>query len=103
VFIYRFANFTDFSQNCIRFFFKIDKAVYGVKESSKAIELLTKLNDTSVKLSEIHKTLKDNVSNFEEETNAVLAEISKVRESVNKHLGKIEDKRHVLYQILWCK
>jgi vacuolar-type H+-ATPase subunit D/Vma8 len=73
---------------------------------------MTKLKDTSVKLSEIHKTLKDNVSNFEEETNAVLAEISKVRESVNKHLGEIEDKlrnlnmanrRHVLYQILWCK
>ena len=70
----------------------IDKAVYGVKESSKAIELLTKLKDTSVKLSEIHKTRKDNVSNFEEETNAVLAEISKVRESVNKRLGEIEDK-----------
>jgi hypothetical protein len=29
----------------------IDKAAYGVKESSKAIELLTKLKDTSVKLS----------------------------------------------------
>jgi len=70
----------------------IDKAVYGVKESSKAIELLTKLKDTSVKLSEIHKTRKDNVSRFEEETNAVLAEISKVRESVNKHLDEIEDK-----------
>ena len=70
----------------------IDKVVYGVKESSKAIELLTKLKDTSVKLSEKHKTLQDNVSNFEEETNAVLAEISKVRESVNKHLGEIEDK-----------
>jgi hypothetical protein len=50
------------------------------------------LKDTSVKLSEIHKTHKDNVSNFEEETNVVLAEISKVRESVNKHLGEIEDK-----------
>ena len=35
----------------------IDKAVYGVKESSKAIELLTKLKDTSVKLSEIHKSV----------------------------------------------
>jgi hypothetical protein len=70
----------------------IDKAVYGVKESSKAIELLTKLKDTSVKLSEIHKTRKYNVSYFEEETNAVLAEISKVRESVNKRLGEIEDK-----------
>jgi hypothetical protein len=37
-------------------------------------------------LSEILKTRKDNVSRFEEETNAVLAEISNVRESVNKHL-----------------
>jgi hypothetical protein len=70
----------------------IDKAVYGVKESSKAIELLTKLKDTSVKLSEIITTRKDNVSRFEEETNAVLAEISKFRESVNKHLDGIEDK-----------
>jgi predicted DNA-binding protein len=70
----------------------IDKAVCGVKESSKAIELLTKLKDTSVKLSEIITTRKDNVSRFEEETNAVLAEISKVRESVNKHLDEIEDK-----------
>ena len=70
----------------------IDKAVYGVKESSKAIELLTKLKDASVKLSEILTTRKDNVSRFEEETNAVLAEISKVRESVNKHLDEIEDK-----------
>ena len=70
----------------------IDKAVYGVKESSKAIELLTKLKDTSVKLSEILKTRKENVSRFEKETNAVLAEISKFRESVNKHLDGIEDK-----------
>jgi hypothetical protein len=46
----------------------IDKAVNGVKESSKAIELLTKLKDTSVKLNEILKTRKDNVSRFEEET-----------------------------------
>jgi prefoldin subunit 5 len=45
-----------------------------------------------VKLSEILTTRKDNVSRFEEETNAVLAEISKVRESVNKHLDEIEDK-----------
>ena len=70
----------------------IDKAVYGVKKSSKAIEILTKLKDTSVKLSEIITTRKDNVSRFEEETNAVLAEISKFRESVNKHLDEIEDK-----------
>jgi hypothetical protein len=70
----------------------IDKAVNGVKESSKAIELLTKLKDTSVKLNEILKTRKDNVSRFEEETNAVLAEISNVRESVNKQLDEIEDK-----------
>ena len=70
----------------------IDKAVYGVKQSSKAIELLTKLKDMSVKLSEILATRKDNVSRFEEETNAVLAEISNVRESVNKHLDEIEDK-----------
>jgi patatin-like phospholipase/acyl hydrolase len=54
----------------------IDKAVYGVKESSNAIELLTKLKDTSVKLREILATRKDNVSRFEEETNAVLAEIN---------------------------
>jgi hypothetical protein len=53
-----------------------------VKESSKAIELLAKLKDTSVKLSEILKKRKDNVSRFEEETNAVLAEISNVREYV---------------------
>jgi len=53
---------------------------------------LTKLKDTSVKLSEKHKTRQDNVSNFEEETNAALAGIRKVRESVNKHLGEIEDK-----------
>jgi predicted DNA-binding protein len=70
----------------------IDKAVYGVKKSSKAIELLTKLKDTSLKLSEILKTRIDNVGRFEEETNAVLAEISNVRESVNKHLDEIEDK-----------
>jgi hypothetical protein len=70
----------------------IDKVVCGVKESSKAIELLTKLKDTSVKLSEIITTRKDNVNRFEEETNAVLAEISKVRKSVNKHLDEIEDK-----------
>jgi hypothetical protein len=63
----------------------IDKAIYGVKKSSKATELLTKLKDTSLKLSEILKTRKDNVGRFEEETNAVLAEISTVRESVNKH------------------
>jgi hypothetical protein len=50
------------------------------------------LKDTSVKLSEIITTRKDNVSRFEEETNAVLAEISKFRESVNKHLDGIEDK-----------
>jgi hypothetical protein len=70
----------------------IDKAVYGVKESSKAIELLIKLKDTSVKLGEILTTRKDNVSRFEEETNAVLAEISNVRKSVNKHLDELEDK-----------
>ena len=70
----------------------IDKAVHGVKESSKAIELMTKLKDTSLKLSEIITTRKENVSRFEEETNAVLAEIRKVRESVNKHLDEIEDK-----------
>ena len=70
----------------------IDKAVYGVKESSNAIELLTKLKDTSVKLREILATRKDNVSRFEEETNAVLAEISQVRESVNKHLDEMEGK-----------
>jgi hypothetical protein len=45
-----------------------------------------------LKLSEILTTRKDNVSRFEEETNAVLAEISKFRESVNKHLDGIEDK-----------
>ena len=70
----------------------IDKAVHGVKESSKAIELMTKLKDTSLKLSEIITTRKENVSRFEEETNAVLAEIRKVREYVNKHLDEIEDK-----------
>ena len=70
----------------------IDKAVYGVKESSKAKELLIKLKDTNVKLSEILTTRKDNVIRFEEETNAALSEISKVRESVNKHLDEIEDK-----------
>jgi hypothetical protein len=70
----------------------IHKAVCGVKESSKATELLTKLKDTSVKLSEILTTRKDNVSRFEEETNAVLVEISKVRESINKHLDEIENK-----------
>ena len=45
-----------------------------------------------MKLSEILTTRKDNVSRFEEETNAVLAEISKVRESVNNHLDEIQDK-----------
>jgi hypothetical protein len=45
-------------------------------------------------------THKDNVSNFEEETNVVLAEISKVRESVNKHLGEIEDKLKQLRNVI---
>jgi hypothetical protein len=57
-----------------RCLFTDSKAVYGVKKSSKAIELLTKLKDTSVKLREILATRKDNVSRFEEETNAVLAD-----------------------------
>jgi regulator of replication initiation timing len=70
----------------------IDKAVYGVTKSSKALELFPKLKVTSVKLSEILKTRKDNVSRFEEETNAVFAEISNIRKSVNKHLDEIEDK-----------
>jgi hypothetical protein len=39
------------------------------------------MSDTSIKLSEILKTRKDNVSRFEEETNAVLAEISNVLSS----------------------
>ena len=39
---------------------------------------MTKLKDTSVKLSEILTTRKDNVSRFEEETNAVLAEVTEL-------------------------
>jgi hypothetical protein len=67
--------FTRFAVRLLTYNTTIDKAVYGVKESSNAIELLTKLKDTSVKLREILATRKDNVSRFEEETNAVLAEI----------------------------
>jgi hypothetical protein len=55
--------------------------------------------DTSVKLREILATRKDNVSRFEEETNAVLAEISQVRESVNKHLDEIEGKLSIHVRI----
>jgi hypothetical protein len=54
-----------------------------------------------VKLREILATRKDNVSRFEEETNAVLAEISQVRESVNKHLDEIEGK--LLYEMTSTK
>ncbi|XP_052089860.1 tripartite motif-containing protein 45-like [Mytilus californianus] len=70
----------------------IDKAVTGVKESTKAKELLTKLKETVRKLEAVINTRKQNTTNFEGETDAVLVEIGNVREKLNKKLDELENK-----------
>ncbi|CAG2219081.1 unnamed protein product [Mytilus edulis] len=68
----------------------IDKAVAGVKESTKAKELMKKLKETSKKLEEIICSRKQNTTNFEGEIDGVLVEIGHIREKINKKLDDLE-------------
>ncbi|VDI84357.1 tripartite motif-containing protein 56 [Mytilus galloprovincialis] len=68
----------------------IDKAVAGVKESTKAKELMKKLKETVDKLEAVINTRKQNTTNFEAEIDAVLVEIGDVREKLNKKLNDLE-------------
>ncbi|VDI67652.1 midline 1 [Mytilus galloprovincialis] len=70
----------------------IDKAVIGIKESEKAIHLMTKLTETSNTLGNVLQNHKTNKENFEHGIETVLQEISRLRENVCKHLNKLEQK-----------
>ncbi|CAC5420811.1 TRIM56 [Mytilus coruscus] len=70
----------------------IDKAVTGVKESTKAKELMKKLKETVETLEAVINTRKPSTTNFERETDAVLIEIGNVREKLNKKLDELENK-----------
>ncbi|XP_063436829.1 uncharacterized protein LOC134718265 [Mytilus trossulus] len=68
----------------------IDKAVCGVKDSTKAHNLKNKLKDKSDHLCKVLQNRKENISAFEKETEAIQKEISNVRKKLNKHLDKLE-------------
>ncbi|XP_071136056.1 E3 ubiquitin-protein ligase TRIM45-like [Mytilus edulis] len=68
----------------------IDKAVAGVKESTKAKELMKKLQETVETLEAVIITSKQNTTNFEGEIDVVLVEIGHIREKLNKKLDELE-------------
>ncbi|XP_071137266.1 E3 ubiquitin-protein ligase TRIM45-like [Mytilus edulis] len=70
----------------------IDKAVSGVKESTKAKELTKKLKETSHKLEEIIQNRNLNKTNFENEIDVILVEIENERKKLNEKLDKLENK-----------
>ncbi|CAG2217733.1 unnamed protein product [Mytilus edulis] len=70
----------------------IDKAVSGVKESTKAKELTKKLKETSHKLEEIIQNRNLNITNFEIEIDVILVEIENKRKKLNEKLDKLENK-----------
>ncbi|VDI33393.1 Hypothetical predicted protein [Mytilus galloprovincialis] len=70
----------------------IDKAVSGVKESTKALELTKKLKETSHKLEEIIQNRNKNSTNFKNEIDGILVEIANARKTLNEKLDKLENK-----------
>ncbi|XP_063402415.1 E3 ubiquitin-protein ligase TRIM45-like [Mytilus trossulus] len=70
----------------------IDKAVAGVKESTKAKELMKKLREASKNLGEIINTRKQKNTNFEKDIEVVLVEIANLREKLNNKLDELENK-----------
>ncbi|CAC5402610.1 TRIM56 [Mytilus coruscus] len=70
----------------------IDKAISGVKDSSKAKELTKKLTEASYKLEEIFQNRNLNKTNFENEMDVVSDEITKMRKKLNEKLDKLENK-----------
>ncbi|XP_063402407.1 tripartite motif-containing protein 2-like [Mytilus trossulus] len=69
----------------------IDKAVSGVKESTKAQELTKKLKETSHKLEEIIQNRNQNTTNFENEIDGILVEIANARKTLNEKLDQLEN------------
>ncbi|CAG2191585.1 unnamed protein product [Mytilus edulis] len=68
----------------------IDKAVSGVKESTKARDLMNKLKNLNDNSCKIIQNRKQNIATFENEIEAIQKEISNLREMMNRHLDKIE-------------
>ncbi|CAC5390081.1 unnamed protein product [Mytilus coruscus] len=70
----------------------IDKAISGVKDSTKAKELTKKIKETSYKLEEIIQNRNQNTTNFKKEIDVVLVEITNMRKKLNENLDKLENK-----------
>ncbi|CAC5373683.1 TRIM56 [Mytilus coruscus] len=70
----------------------IDKAVSGVKESKKAKELTKKLKEASYKLEGFIQNRNKNITNFENEMDVVLDEITNMRKKLNEKLDILENK-----------
>ncbi|XP_076082543.1 E3 ubiquitin-protein ligase TRIM45-like [Mytilus galloprovincialis] len=68
----------------------IDKAVSGVKESTKARDLMSKLKNLSDKSCKVIQNRKQNITTFESEIEDIQKEIGNLREKLNRHLDKIE-------------
>ncbi|XP_071144253.1 uncharacterized protein [Mytilus edulis] len=68
----------------------IDKAVSGVKESTKARDLMNKLKNLNDNSCKIIQNRKQNIETFENEIEAIQKEIGNLREMLNRHLDKIE-------------
>ncbi|VDI52421.1 Hypothetical predicted protein [Mytilus galloprovincialis] len=68
----------------------IDKAVYGIKESEKARNLLMKLKKTSYKLEIILQNRKENTKDFGNKIDDVLSEIVHTRKEINNRLDELE-------------
>ncbi|CAC5391724.1 unnamed protein product [Mytilus coruscus] len=68
----------------------IDKVVSGVKDSTKAHDLMNKLKEKSDQICKILQNRKLNISTFEKEIEAIQKEISNLREKLNRHLDKLE-------------
>ncbi|XP_052090170.1 tripartite motif-containing protein 45-like [Mytilus californianus] len=69
----------------------IDKAITGVKESTKAQKVMKKLEETSNKLEGIIQNRHQNTTNFKKEIDVVEVEIANMRKKLNEKLDKVEN------------
>ncbi|XP_052086146.1 E3 ubiquitin-protein ligase Midline-1-like [Mytilus californianus] len=68
----------------------VDKVTSGIKQSTKARELMVKLKETSAELGNVILNHKDNMTTFEQDAEVVLTDIKSQKENIIKRLNELE-------------
>ncbi|VDI25156.1 Hypothetical predicted protein [Mytilus galloprovincialis] len=79
----------------------IEKAAKGIKQSEKSIKLSAELRETSKQLSDLIQNRKRHLTDFEKESEVILANVSTIKATIVEHLNKIEE--HIKNEIIKSK